>query len=185
MAGGRREGADAYQRSLGLLVRREHSRRDLARKLAQRGVEPAEAAAAVEKLAGQGYQDDQRFADSFARDRTSAGYGPVRIRVELAGHGLAEDAIEAALAACEADWPALARRQVERRWRPAGIPHFDEAGDREVLFQHRGTVDEDVAAHLEGRLIERPRGFDASHAAGATAIGLHRPDRIVHERVRR
>ena len=53
MAGTRREGADAYQRALGLLVRREHSRRDLARKLAQRGGEPAEAAAAVEKLAGQ------------------------------------------------------------------------------------------------------------------------------------
>ena len=41
MAGGRRGGADGpvdpYQRALGLLVRREHSRRDLARKLAQRG----------------------------------------------------------------------------------------------------------------------------------------------------
>ena len=121
MAGARREGADAYQRALGLLVRREHSRRDLTRKLAQRGVEPADAAAAVEWLAGQGYQDDQRFAESFARDRTSAGYGPVRIRVELAGHGLAEDAIAAALAACEADWAALARRQVERRWRPAEL----------------------------------------------------------------
>lgn len=121
MAGARREGADAYQRALGLLVRREHSRRDLARKLAQRGVEPAEAAAAVERLAGQGYQDDQRFAESFARDRTSAGYGPVRIRVELASHGLAEDAIASALAACEADWAALARRQVERRWRPAEL----------------------------------------------------------------
>ena len=121
MAGARREGADAYQRALGLLVRREHSRRDLARKLAQRGVEPAEAEAAVERLAGQGYQDDQRFAEAFARDRTSAGYGPVRIRAELAGHGLSEDAIATALAACEADWSALARRQVERRWRPAEL----------------------------------------------------------------
>jgi regulatory protein len=142
MAGGRREGADAYQRALGLLVRREHSRRDLARKLAQRGVEPAEAAAAVEKLAGQGYQDDQRFADSFARDRTSAGYGPVRIRVELAGHGLAEDAIEAALAACEADWPALARRQVERRWRPAELA--DPARRRKAVeFLLRRGFDQD------------------------------------------
>ena len=117
MAGARREGADAYQRALGLLVRREHSRRDLARKLAQRGVEPAEAAAAVERLAGQGYQDDQRFAESFARDRTSAGYGPVRIRVELASHGLAEDAIASALAACTSDSAALDQRQVQGRRR--------------------------------------------------------------------
>ena len=115
----RGEAADAYQRALGLLVRREHSRRDLSRKLAQRGVEPAEADAAVERLAEQGYQDDGRFAASFARDRASSGYGPVRIRVELAGHGLGEDAIQLALDACEADWPASARRQVERRWTAA------------------------------------------------------------------
>src|SRR5690606_29179651 len=121
VAGSRREGLDAYQRALGLLVRREHSRRDLTRKLAQRGVEPAEAEAAVERLAGQGYQDDQRFAESFARDRTAAGYGPVRIRAELSGHGLGEEAIARALEACEADWPALARRQVARRWSPEAL----------------------------------------------------------------
>ena len=144
MAGARREGADAYQRALGLLVRREHSRRDLARKLAQRGIEPAEAEAAVERLAGQGYQDDQRFAESFARDRCAAGYGPVRIRVELAGHGLAEDAIQAALAACEADWPALARRQVERRWRAAELA--DPARRRKAVeFLLRRGFDQDAA----------------------------------------
>lgn len=113
--------AEAYQRALGLLVRREHSRRDLVRKLALRGVAADQAREAVERLAGQGYQDDARFASAFARDRAAAGYGPVRIRVELAGHGLVEDQISAALADCEADWPARARMQVERRARPADL----------------------------------------------------------------
>lgn len=144
MAGPRREGADAYQRALGLLVRREHSRRDLTRKLAQRGVEPAEAEAAVERLAGQGYQDDQRFAESFARDRTAAGYGPVRIRVELSGHGLGEEAIARALEACEADWPALARRQVARRWSAEALA--DPAKRRKAVeFLLRRGFDQDAA----------------------------------------
>ena len=50
------------QRALGLLVRREHSRRELERKLAARGVEEAEAAKAVELMREQGWQDDTRFA---------------------------------------------------------------------------------------------------------------------------
>lgn len=112
---------DAYQKALELLVRREHSRRDLKRKLGLKGADPEAAAAAVEKLAGLGYQDDNRFAASFARDRASAGYGPVRIRQELAVHGLDQDQVEVALAACERDWPELARTQIARRYRPAEL----------------------------------------------------------------
>lgn len=144
MARPRGEPADAYQRALGLLVRREHSRRDLARKLEQRGIEPAEASAAVEKLAGQGYQDDSRFAACFARDRANSGYGPVRIRVELAGHGLGEDAIALALDACETDWAAQARRQVERRW-TAEVLADPSRRRKAVEFLLRRGFDQDSA----------------------------------------
>lgn len=147
----RGEAADAYQRALGLLVRREHSRRDLARKLAQRGVEPAEAEAAVERLAGQGYQDDSRFAASFARDRASSGYGPVRIREELAGHGLGEDAIQLALEACEADWPASARRQVERRWTAAVLADPDRRRKAVEFLLRRGFDQDSAWAAVRGR----------------------------------
>ncbi|HEY9142433.1 MAG TPA: regulatory protein RecX [Arenimonas sp.] len=147
----RGEAADAYQRALGLLVRREHSRRDLSRKLAQRGVEPAEADAAVERLAEQGYQDDGRFAASFARDRASSGYGPVRIRVELAGHGLGEDAIQLALDACEADWPASARRQVERRWTAAVLADPDRRRKAVEFLLRRGFDQDSAWAAVRGR----------------------------------
>ena len=50
------------QRALGLLVRREHSKKELNRKLQARGIEPEAAQAAVERLAGEGWQDDVRFA---------------------------------------------------------------------------------------------------------------------------
>jgi regulatory protein len=113
--------ADAYRRGLGLLVRREQSRRELTRKLAQRGIAGDVAAAAVDQLGRQGYQDDVRFAAAFARDRAAGGYGPMRIRQELAGHGLDRDQVEAALAACEADWPERATLIALRRFRPAEL----------------------------------------------------------------
>jgi regulatory protein len=106
----------AYQRALALLVRREHSRQELSRKLRAKGVEPEETTLALEKLARQDFQNDERFAAALARTRAAAGYGPMRIRSELATHGLSREVIETALDGCERDWPASARALVIRRY---------------------------------------------------------------------
>lgn len=63
----RRPEPTPVQRALGLLVRREHSRKELSRKLAARGVPPDEAGAAIDKLAADGWQDDARFAELLDR----------------------------------------------------------------------------------------------------------------------
>ena len=68
------------QRALGMLVRREHSRKELTRKLASQGIDAGEAAEAIDKLAKDGWQDDLRFAEMLVRTRAAAGYGPIRIR---------------------------------------------------------------------------------------------------------
>lgn len=108
------------QRALGLLVRREHSRRELIDKLAARGLERGEVAAAVDRLANEGWQDDVRFAEQLVRSRAGTGYGPIRIRAELSTHGLDAEAIEAAMATFDGDWSQLARGLVERRHGTAG-----------------------------------------------------------------
>ncbi len=110
---------DPYQKALGLLVRREHSRRELVRKLTDRGAEPAQSEVALDCLVALGYQDDDRFARALARTRAAAGYGPQRIRAELGTHALTAEQIAAALDACEADWPAAARSLAARRY-PGG-----------------------------------------------------------------
>jgi regulatory protein len=108
----------AYQQALGLLVRRERSRVELGRKLKERGVAGDEADAALDTLARQDFQNDDRFAGALARTRAAAGYGPVRIRAELATHGLDRGAISAALDTCEVDWDAIATDAVRRRFGP-------------------------------------------------------------------
>lgn len=104
------------QRALGLLTRREHSKKELARKLAARGIEADDAQAAIEKLAGDGWQDDRRFAASLLRTRAGGGYGPIRIRAELAMHGLDRDAVEAVMDAFDGDWVQNARELACRRF---------------------------------------------------------------------
>jgi regulatory protein len=108
------------QRALGLLVRREHSRKELALKLQARGIAASDAAAAVEKMTQAGWQDDVRFACSLVRIRAAAGYGPLHIRAQLGSHGLGVETIAAAFAALaesgEDDWLGRARDLVQRRF---------------------------------------------------------------------
>ena len=116
----RRPEPSPAQRALGLLVRREHSRKELVNKLAARGVPKADAEAAVERMAAEGWQDDARFAASVARWRAGAGHGPLRIRAELGTHGLDEAMVEGAFAALaeagEDDWLRRAYELACRRF---------------------------------------------------------------------
>lgn len=147
----RRESTPA-QRALALLVRREHSRPELTRKLLARGIAAEDAAAAVAKMADAGWQDDIRFACSLARTRAGNGYGPLRIRAELASHGLGNEAIAAAFSALaetgEDDWPARARDLVERRF---GVNH---------------GVGMDMRRKVSDFLVRR--GFDGDSVRAAT-----------------
>ena len=146
----------ATQRALGLLTRREHSRRELTRKLAARGVEAGEAAAAVGRLADAGWQDDARFAESLVRSRAGGGYGPRHIRAELGTHGLVEEAVSAAMATFEDDWTEIARDLVRRR--------FGESGPCDPAQRRR-------AAELLAR-----RGFDGDSIRTATRFDPDDPE---------
>jgi regulatory protein len=119
MAGRRPEPTPA-QRALALLATREHSRPELARKLRARGVPADEARSAVARMTEAGWQDDLRFACSLVRSRVAGGQGPVRIRAELASHGIAEivagEAFAALAQAGDDDWLARARDLIRRRF---------------------------------------------------------------------
>jgi regulatory protein len=108
---------DARDSALRLLSRREHSARELKRKLADRGVESADADAAIEKLAGGGLQSDERYAGQLVRTRVAQGYGPIRIQSELRMAGLSGEAITQALDAAECDWDALALQVHAKKFR--------------------------------------------------------------------
>ncbi|HEX7815405.1 regulatory protein RecX [Dyella sp.] len=114
----------AYDKALGLLARREHSRRELGLKLRQGGYEGDEARSALDRLGEQHYQDDDRFAEALVRSRVGQGYGPQRLRAELKSHGLSDARIRQCLEQAEVDWHARATDQLRRRYgtKPATDP---------------------------------------------------------------
>jgi regulatory protein len=150
----RRPDATPAQRALALLVRREHSRKELTRKLLARGLTGEDATAAVERMTQAGWQDDRRFACSLARTRASAGYGPLHIRAELGSHGLGADAVQAAFdALAEAgddDWRARAGELIERRFGSmAGAPMAAQRKAADLLGR-RGFDGDTIRAVLRG-----------------------------------
>ena len=139
------------QRALGLLVRREHSRKELTRKLTARGIEGEAAEAAVAKLTEAGWQDDTRFAENLVRMRANTGYGPIHVRAELGTHGLDSAAIAAAMETYEGDWQENARDLVRRR--------FGEDGPQD-LPQRRKAADLLARRGFDGDSIRRATRFD-------------------------
>ena len=99
---------DPKTQALKLLARREHSARELTRKLKARGISDADAASAVEHATGENWQSDTRYAEMLVRTRVAAGYGPVRIAAELHVSGVPPEQARAALEQAEVDWRALA-----------------------------------------------------------------------------
>jgi regulatory protein len=106
----------AYQRGIDLLARREYSQRELRQRLVARGHDAAEAETALGTLVEQHYQSDARYAEMLARSRAAQGYGPRRIRMELAAQGITRECVQVAMDALNHDWAQSAADLLRRRY---------------------------------------------------------------------
>lgn len=102
-------------RALRLLGQREHSRRELERKLERYEEEPGSLARALDELQAKGYLDEQRAAESLVH-RRSGQYGATRLRQEMQDKGLARELITRTLAGLKDSELARAREVWRRRF---------------------------------------------------------------------
>ena len=84
-------------RAMRLLARREHSRAELARKLAAHGTDE-EVGAALDCLSELGLLSDHRFAEAWLRSKASR-FGMPRLRRDLIQRGVDPDTIDDAIKA--------------------------------------------------------------------------------------
>lgn len=131
--------------AMNLLARREHSFLELQRKLGQRF--DAEALdAALEKLARDNLQSDERFAQSFTRERMLRGVGPLRIESELRQRGVSRAFIDEALSAVPADagvsWRDVARDVLQRKFGDMPPSDLPDKARRLRFLGYRGFGEE-------------------------------------------
>jgi regulatory protein len=135
--------------ALELLARREHSRRELTRKLAARGFPDDVIGAALDELERSGALANARFTDSFVRSRIAKGQGPQRIRAELAQRGIADAEANDGLRAADVDWLARIRAVRAKRF-GAELPRdYAERARQARFLQYRGFDSAQIRAALE------------------------------------
>ena len=125
--------AELKARALRHLVRREHSRAELARRLAPHAESPAAVEQVLDLLLSRKHQSDQRYAEERVRV-LSRKYGAARIRHDLRSKGIAEEIVESVGSEGELE---RARQILNRRYRaPAATP--EERARRARFLQGRG-----------------------------------------------
>lgn len=102
--------------ALGLLARREHTRRELAGKLKAREFSHTEIEALLDRLQEEGLQSDARFAENYVYSRKLRGYGPLRIQQELQVRGVTGALVEAYVDFNDQQWMQLACREYEKKF---------------------------------------------------------------------
>ena len=136
----------AREGAVRLLARREHSRLELAHKLALRGHEAGPVDTALAALEAEGLLSDARFAELYAQTRADKGYGPLKIRAELRGRGVADALVADALAGLDGTWDQnltrLAGKKNGRGRRPDAGPA--ERARQQRFYRQRGFTLEQI-----------------------------------------
>jgi len=120
-------------RALRHLTRREHSRAELARKLAPHAESPASLESVLNELAIKRQLSDERYADARVH-WLSRKYGAAKIRHDLKAHGVADAVIERVSAEGDLD---RAKAILVRKYREPATTR-EEKAKRARFLQSRG-----------------------------------------------
>ena len=121
-----------------MLAAREHSRFELARKLRQRG-HPAPAIDEVlDALVERDLLSEARYVEVYLQQRIRKGYGPLRLRAELAERGIGGGLVDDALADLAPDWQLLVAEAAERKFGDSPPDDYPDAARRGRFLQQRG-----------------------------------------------
>jgi regulatory protein len=136
--------AELKARALRFLVRREHSRAELARKLAPHAESDAALNAVVDLLLSKKQLSDERFAEERARS-LSRKYGAAKIRQDLKERGVADEIVERVSAEGDLE---RASAILQRKYREPATTREEQA-KRARFLQSRGFSYEVISRALK------------------------------------
>ena len=134
-----------------LLARREHSRLELARKLAGRGHPDDLIEETVGDLARAGLQSDDRFVQAFVRSALERGHGPLKIRAGLTRRGIDSDTASADFDLDAGEWSERAASALRKRFGSVPVENRSDWAKRARFLAGRGFPS-DVVAKVLGSL---------------------------------
>lgn len=137
----------ARRRAANILSARPLSRKELEKRLVEKGETPAHAAAAADYMEHLGYLNDEHYAKTLAEYYAAKGYGPRKVRDELYRRGVPREFWEEALAGLE-DPDDTLDRLVAARLRRIERPGRDDLKKVSDALARRGYGWSDISAAL-------------------------------------
>ena len=134
-------------RALRYLSQREHSRKELERKLAKHAEDPADIARALDDLQARGFIDHSRVAESVVH-RKAGKHGAMRIRQELKAKGVEAPLIAASVEKLKATEVERAREVWRRKFQPAA--DANERAKQARFLAARGFDGEVIRRVIDG-----------------------------------
>lgn len=135
---------DIRRSAMDLLSRREHAFQELVTKLSRRYSPQQTIEEQLGLLAESGYQCDQRFTESFIRDRKSRGKGPRYIRQDLQHKGISNRLIEENLDERDPEWFDLAKQAYLKKFSDRPINDPKDRAKRIRFMLSRGFTQDTV-----------------------------------------
>jgi regulatory protein len=133
--------------ALDALARRDYSCEDLRLKLLEKGYDESVVLPLLDALRGEKLLDDRRYLENFVAYHAARGQGPLRIRVELRGHGLQGPQVEDYLDAYP-EWSVLLKKA---RLKKFGAEPAKNYADRQIqarFLSYRGFTSAQIRMAL-------------------------------------
>ena len=135
---------NCYNRALDLLARREHSAGELEKKLIEKGFSDVDATTSIEKLQANNLQCDQRFTESYVRNRAMRGFGSVKIANELYQRQVSEAMAADVLDEYHEQWLSIGDDLYRKKYRQTKVENYNEWSKRARFLQSRGFTSEQI-----------------------------------------
>jgi len=139
-----------------LLARREHSQKELLNKLLVKGYAKDDILAVIEELAQQGWQNDSRYAESYARHRIQKGYGPIFITYELRKNGVNTVNLEDIVQKAAGSWMDLLELVYTKKYNHDTLLDPGEWARRSRFLMQRGFSGTMISALFDHLNIKFP-----------------------------
>ena len=128
-----------------LLARREHSERELIRKLATRGFDAALIETTITDLVADNLLSNVRFAESFVYSRFQKGSGPQKIHAELRERGIDDGLISDSIAVYDQQWQERVKDVREKKFGTSQPQNYKERARQMRFLQQRGFTAEQIS----------------------------------------